>query len=135
MCAQQQSVRPGKYEIIEFVGRGGFGEVHKARDMYLNRIVALKVLSPDALRDSSFVARFRQEAQAAANRRHPNIVIIHELGDEQGTPYMAMEFLEGASLDKVIKSDSPMPVARALSSPRLPTRLTMRTARDWCTAT
>jgi serine/threonine protein kinase len=113
MSAQPQAKRLGKYEIIELVGRGGFGEVYRARDLLLNRIVAVKILSPNALRDPAFIARFRQEAQAAANLSHPNIVIIHELVEGQGAPYMAMEFLEGASLDKVIKSSGAMPLSRA----------------------
>jgi tRNA A-37 threonylcarbamoyl transferase component Bud32 len=103
----------GKYKIIEEVGRGGFATVYKAVDTTLDRTVALKSLEPRLLREPTFAERFQREAKLAANLKHPNVVIIHEFGWEAGTAYMAMEFLEGRTLKKVILEEG------ALSSRRI----------------
>lgn len=102
-----------KYEIGAEIGRGGFGIVYKARDTTLNRAVAIKALKPAMVQDPAFMARFQHEAQAVANLKHPNIVTIYELGENQGAQYIVMEFLEGASLDKVLATDAPLPLDRA----------------------
>ncbi len=94
--------RIGKYELLEESGRGGFAVVYKARDVTLNRIVALKVLFPHLTSDPKFVQRFQQEAQTAAQFHHPHIVTIYEVGQEKGIYYLTMTYLEGRTLDKVI---------------------------------
>jgi len=98
----------GQYEIIEKIGTGGMGTVWKARDRILDRIVALKVLHwAQSLSDHSR-ARFMREAQAMARLSHRNIVSIYSVGESRGTPYIAMEFVQGQSLADVVK-DSTIP--------------------------
>jgi serine/threonine protein kinase len=92
----------GKYEILAEIGSGGFGTVYRARDVDLDRLVALKVLHPELLRDSVFLQRFRREAKTAANLDHPGIVTIYEIGEVEGRHYIAMRLLEGQSLSQVI---------------------------------
>jgi serine/threonine protein kinase/tetratricopeptide (TPR) repeat protein len=87
----------GKFEIVRLLGRGGAGEVYLANDRSLQRPIALKVLSRVAPAD---VERFRREAQLAAKLSHPNIVPIHEIGEEQGRPYLSMPFIEGSVIDR-----------------------------------
>jgi Tol biopolymer transport system component len=88
----------GPYEITTALGAGGMGEVYRARDTALGRDVALKILRPGAVQDADRLRRFRQEAQAAAALNHPNILAIHIVGDQDGTPYIVSELLEGESL-------------------------------------
>ncbi len=88
----------GAYQIVEELGRGGMAVVYKAFQPSLNRYVALKVLPDYFQHDPEFVARFKQEAQAAAQLSHPNIVVIYDVGEEAGVHYIAMEYLEGGSL-------------------------------------
>jgi serine/threonine protein kinase len=88
----------GNFEIVELLGRGGMGEVWRARDVRLNRDVAIKVLPVGLARDPDRIARFEREARAAAALSHPNICVIHEVGDEEGQPFIAMEFLQGQTL-------------------------------------
>ena len=94
--------RLGDYEIIREVGRGGMGVVYEARQLSLNRQVALKVLPFAAMLDERQIARFRTEAQAAAQLHHPNIVPVHAVGQERGVHYFAMQFIAGQSLEQAI---------------------------------
>jgi serine/threonine protein kinase len=94
--------RLGDYEIIREVGRGGMGVVYEARQLSLNRLVALKVLPFAAMLDERQIARFRTEAQAAAQLHHPNIVPVHAVGQERGVHYFAMQFIAGHSLEHAI---------------------------------
>jgi len=108
------SQKLGKYEIIEEIGRGGFSVVYKALDTSLhNRPVALKVLHPHLLVDPTFVLRLQQEAGAAANLSHPNIVVVYEVGEIDGTYYIAMQYLPGTSLDELVKEEGPLAPPRA----------------------
>jgi len=88
----------GAYQIVGELGRGGMAVVYKAYQPSLNRYVALKVLPDHYQHDPEFVARFQQEAQAAAKLSHPNIVVIYDVGEAAGVHYIAMEYLEGGSL-------------------------------------
>lgn len=97
----------GKYQIEREVGRGGFAVVYQAYDPTLGRRVAIKVPHPWLLSDPKFVERFRREAQLAANLTHPHIVTVFEIGEEQGTPFIAMEWLEGMPLDQWLETGKP----------------------------
>jgi serine/threonine protein kinase len=99
----------GPYKIIEMVGRGGMGIVLKAREDRLNRIVAVKLLQPDLADDITTLQRFHREAKAAAALRHPNIVTIYAVGDEGGTHYIAMEYIDGPTLAQVVQQAGPLP--------------------------
>src|SRR5215468_1287501 len=93
----------GDFEIVREVGRGGMGVVYEARQVSLNRKVALKVLSGGLGLSPKAVPRFRREAEAAAKLHHTNIVPVYATGDENGTHFYAMELIEGPSLDMVIR--------------------------------
>jgi len=94
----------GKYRIFEEIGAGGMGVVYKAEDIKLKRSVALKFLPPNLMDSPDLKERFLIEAQAAAALSHPNICVIHEIGESEGRPYIAMEYVEGETLrDRVRK--------------------------------
>lgn len=104
----------GRYEILDQVGGGGMSLVYRARDTYLNRIVAIKVLREQLTSDEEFVARFRREAQAVASLSHGNIVSIYDVGQEQGIYYLVMEMVEGRNLKEIIKERSRLPASEAV---------------------
>jgi eukaryotic-like serine/threonine-protein kinase len=97
-----------RYEVQRELAQGGMAEVYLAHDQLLNRPVALKALFPQYAREPSFVERFRREAQAAANLNHPNIVAIYDWGQEDGTYFIVMEYVEGRSLRDLIRSEAPL---------------------------
>jgi beta-lactam-binding protein with PASTA domain/tRNA A-37 threonylcarbamoyl transferase component Bud32 len=103
----------GRYAVIERVGVGGMAEVYRARDELLGREVAVKVLSERHSSDSSFVERFKREAQAAANLNHPNIVSLYDYGSEGTTNFIVMEFIDGDSLGELITQEAPLLPERA----------------------
>lgn len=99
--------RIGKYQILGEIGRGTMGTVYKAKDPVLNRFVAIKTMVATPGRNDESKQRFQREAQAAALLSHPNIVTVHDLGEEQGLIFMAMELLEGKDLREVIADATP----------------------------
>jgi eukaryotic-like serine/threonine-protein kinase len=105
----------GKYLVLGELGRGAGGVVYRARDPILNRLVALKTITTGLAEFPDLLQRFYQEAQSAGGLQHPNIVTIFDLGDEQGIPYIAMELLEGESLNQLIGHRTPLPVPLKLT--------------------
>jgi serine/threonine protein kinase len=104
----------GKFETIDKVGQGAMGVVYKARDPFIGRIVALKTLTTVLSHDPQHLKRFYSEARSAGNLRHPNIVTIYELGHEGETPFIAMQFLNGESLDKIIDRMPNLPLSQKI---------------------
>ena len=101
----------GKYEIISEIGRGAMGAVYKARDPLIDRLVALKTITGGPTAQKNLLDRFYQEARSAGALQHPNIVTIYELGHEKNTPFIAMEYLEGESLDRIIDQKPVLPLS------------------------
>ena len=102
----------GDYELLGEIAHGGMGVVYKARQMRLNRIVALKMILNGALDTDTAVRRFQAEAQAVASLQHPNIVAIHEVGEYKGRHYFSMDYIAGRSLAQVI-GGAPLPTVKA----------------------
>src|ERR1700688_4137151 len=97
------TVYNGRYELSNQVARGGTAQVYLARDLLLDRPVALKVLFPELSVDHSFVERFRREAQAAAHLSHPNIVSVYDWGEGERTYFIVMEYVDGQTLAQMIR--------------------------------
>ena len=101
--------RLGHFELIEAIGAGGMAAVLKARDLELGRIVALKILPPEAARDPESVTRFKQEGRAAAKLDHENVARVYYCGEDQGLHFIAFEFVEGDNLRVIIDRRGPLP--------------------------
>jgi serine/threonine protein kinase/uncharacterized protein (DUF697 family) len=107
--SQQVPERLGKYQVVQELGRGGFSVVYKALDTQLeNRIVALKILHPFLFVDPTFVKRFTHEAQVVCNLRHPGIVRVLDFGEAEGRLYLAMQFIDGRTLEDVLAQKVPL---------------------------
>src|SRR5438477_847418 len=105
--------RLGPYEIVSRIGAGGMGEVFRARDTRLDRIVAIKVLPRDFAQNAQLRLRFEREAKAISQLNHPNICTVHDVGHENGTDFLVMELIDGESLaDRLIKG--PLPIEQTL---------------------
>jgi beta-lactam-binding protein with PASTA domain/tRNA A-37 threonylcarbamoyl transferase component Bud32 len=102
-----------RYELHRKLAQGGMANVYLARDLLLDRPVAVKVLFPEHARDEAFVERFRREATAAANLNHPNVVAIYDWGQQHGTYYIVMEYVEGRPLSEIIRTEGPLHPNRA----------------------
>jgi len=107
--------RLGSFELLECVGGGGMGRVYRARDLVLDRIVAVKVLSREQAADAETLLRFRNEALSAARLNHENIVQVYYVGEEEGLPYIVFEFIEGQNLRARVEQQGGLPLAEALS--------------------
>ena len=108
----------GRYELDGVVGRGGMAEVYRARDIRLDRIVAVKTLREDLARDQTFQARFRREAQSAASLNHPSIVAVYDTGEDMigptPVPYIVMEYVDGRTLRDLLREDRRLLPERAM---------------------
>ena len=100
--------RLGGYRILERISRGGMGMVYRARDLALERLVALKVLAPEICESPDFIARFQREARAVAALSHPNIVPIFGIGEQDGYHFFAMEYVDGVDLSRHIRAQGPL---------------------------
>ena len=118
MSDNSRTIVNDRYEIGKRIGRGGMAEIFQARDILLDRPVAMKVLFPEFATDPAFVERFRREAQAAANLNHPNIVAVYDWGKVNNTYYIAMEYVNGRTLADILKQSgtlTPMQVCDVMS--------------------
>ena len=104
-----------RYEILGKIGTGGMADVYKAKDHKLNRFVAVKVLKPEFREDTTFIRKFKSEAQAAAVLTHPNIVNVFDVGDDNGVYYIVMELIEGITLKEYISKKGKLSVKEATS--------------------
>lgn len=94
-----------RYEIIKSIGEGGMANVYLAEDTILKRKVAIKVLRGDLANDEKFIRRFQREAIAASSLSHPNIVEMYDVGEDNGTYYIVMEYIEGRTLKQLLKKE------------------------------
>ena len=104
----------GRYEIQRRLGVGGMGALYLARDPGLDRLVAIKLLKDDFQDDPELRERFIREARSVARLRHPNIVVVHDVGEDDGRPFMAMEYIAGETLNQVLRRTPSLPVAKRL---------------------
>jgi beta-lactam-binding protein with PASTA domain/predicted Ser/Thr protein kinase len=104
----------GRYRVLHRLGAGGMADVYLAKDQQLDREVALKLLHRRFAEDPGFVERFRREAQAAASLQHPNVVSVFDRGTVEGTYYIAMEYLPGRTLKRLIREEAPLETNRAI---------------------
>jgi len=104
----------GNYKILDKIGKGGMGDIYKAMQEPLNRVVALKVLSPQMSRDGEFTKRFEIEAKAISMLQHQNIVNIYEYGEDDGLKYFAMQYVDGYDLSKFIYNSKMLPIGQII---------------------
>ncbi len=114
----EEVVLNGRYKLLERVGSGGMASVFKAQDMLLGRIVAIKMLHAGFAGDEEFLRRFRQEAFSAASLQHPNIVIVHDIGQDEQNQYIVLEYVQGQTLKQIVRQyndqGQTMPIPRVL---------------------
>jgi eukaryotic-like serine/threonine-protein kinase len=113
MTQQTDIHQIGKYLIVEEIGRGGMAIVYKGYDADLERAIAIKVLPEVFTNDPQFIQRFQQEAKMAARLHHPNIVTIHDVGQQGNLYYIVMQYLPGLNLDQVVNANGPLPLKTA----------------------
>jgi eukaryotic-like serine/threonine-protein kinase len=112
----------GRYRLVELLGQGGMARIYRAHDNQLDRDVAVKILRPEYGRDPEFGSRFRQEAQSAASLNHPNVVAVHDYGQDPAGPFIVMELVDGEDLATIIKRSGALP-------PRQSARIAAEAAR------
>ncbi len=115
MSSSQEALLNGRYRLLAQQGSGGMAVIYKATDLALGRTVAVKILRPSLTNDPEFLKRFRQEARNVANLSHPNIVTVHDVGQDGNTHYIVMEYVDGEDLKKLIRASAPFSIDRALS--------------------
>src|SRR5437588_2023289 len=112
--SQTEKQQIGRYEILQEIGRGAKGVVFKGRDPLIGRAVAVKTITSGVAESADLLERFYREARAAGGLQHPNIVTIYELAESGGAPFIAMEYLEGESLEKIVARKPALPIATKL---------------------
>lgn len=112
--ATQETLLNGRYRLVSQQGSGGMAVIYKGTDLALGRTVAIKVLRPSLTGDPEFLKRFRQEARNVANLSHPNIVTVHDVGQDNNIHYIVMEYIEGQDLKHLIRASAPFTLERAL---------------------
>src|SRR5689334_20023079 len=120
--AEIGTILGGRYRLVELLGQGGMARIYRGHDNQLDRDVAVKLLRPEYGRDPDFSSRFRQEAQNAASLNHPNIVAVHDYGQDAIGPFIVMELVDGEDLATIVKRTGPLP-------PRQAARIAAETAR------
>ncbi|HEX6838198.1 MAG TPA: serine/threonine-protein kinase, partial [Polyangia bacterium] len=106
----------GQFELREIAGRGAMGTVYRAYQRTMDRIVAVKILRSEIVKEPGVLRRFLREARAAAKLQHPNIVTVHMVGEtEDGVPYLVMEHIDGVSLEAICEAQGPQPLGRVIS--------------------
>src|SRR6185437_3104813 len=105
----------GEYVLLDKLGAGGMGQVFKAQHRRMKRLVALKVISPAAMKETSIVRRFQREVEAAARLVHPNIVTAHDASEHHGVHFLVMEFVDGTDLAALVKKRGPLSVDQAIN--------------------
>lgn len=113
--SSQETLLNGRYRLVAQQGSGGMAVIYKATDLALGRTVAVKILRPSLTNDPEFLKRFRQEARNVANLSHPNIVTVHDVGQDGNTHYIVMEYVDGEDLKRLIRAEAPFSIDRALS--------------------
>ena len=103
-----------RYEIIKSIGEGGMANVYLAKDIILDRNVAIKILRGDLAGDEKFVRRFQREALSASSLSHPNIVEMYDVGEDNGTYYIVMEYVQGMTLKQLIKKKGSLSLSEAI---------------------
>ena len=109
-----ETILGNRYEIIQKIGDGGMAFVYKAKDILLNRIVAVKVLRPEFVDDDEFLGKFKREAEAVASLSHPNIVNVYDVGEDGKVHYIVMEYIDGQNLKEIIKNEGTLDEYTAL---------------------
>lgn len=115
LAGRGNSLLLGEYVLLDEIGAGGMGCVYKAEHRRMKRIVALKTISPGAMRDAQAIRRFQREVHAAARLEHPNIVTAHDAGQSGDTHFLVMQFVEGSDLSSLVKKQGPPPVEKAVN--------------------
>jgi len=126
--------RLGPYELIAPLGAGGMGEVYRAKDTRLDRTVAIKVLPEHLASNADLRQRFEREARAVSSLNHPHICMLHDIGHQDGTDYLVLEYLQGESLHDRLSKVPCLSTRRCGTRSRSPTRWTRRTGTGSSTA-
>ena len=129
------NARLGRYEIRALLGQGGMGEVYLARDPKIGRDVAIKVLPAQFSSDAERLARFEQEARAAGALNHPNVVAVHDVGQQDGSPFVVSELLAGETLRAKLEAPRFRSVRPSTSPRKSRAASPPRTSAELCTAT
>ena len=111
----QETLLNNRYRLLAQQGAGGMAVIYKAQDTVLGRVVAVKILRPSLTSNTELLTRFREEARSVANLMHPNVVTVHDVGQDRNTHYIVMEYVQGQDLKRIIREHAPLPIDRALN--------------------